>query len=217
MSSASIPPAGAVRQQGLPAFVYAHTRIPEGSVHRFAGIIAYPDGRSLNDGHYQDDNLSLQDLERLQSGLQEDIRSGLFWQQIFIGHPTRILHERFWDDPNFAAGANPPRSEWQLTPRKSQPDLERALTNFRRAARAIKALPGIELKTIRQMNELLASAPLRSLNTAEQEQVWPAIERNLRGMAGWPILPRDIDLTSICRQTQQLLPTLERFDALKLM
>jgi hypothetical protein len=202
----------AIRQLGLSAFVYAHTRVPGGGVHRFSGVIAYPGGRALSDGRYQDDELSRQDLERLQSELQTDVRSGLFWQEIFIGHPTRILHEAFWDAPNFANGANPPRSEWQPAPRKSQEALERALNSFRRAARTIKSLPDIELKTIRQMNEILASAPSRALSAAEEEQVWPGIERNLLEMAGWPILPRDIDLAPICRQTQALLPTLERFD-----
>jgi hypothetical protein len=202
----------AIRQLGLPAFVYAHTRIPNGGVHRFAGVIAYPGGRSLSDGQYHEDDLSRQNLERLGSGLQNDLQSGLFWQEIFVGHPTRILHERFWDDPNFVAGANPPRSDWQPAPRKSQEALERALTNFRRAARTIKSLPGIELKTIRQMNEILTFAPSNSLSAAETKQIWPAIERNLLSMSGWPILPRDIDLSSICGQTYRLLPTLERFD-----
>jgi hypothetical protein len=203
----------AIGRQGLPAFAYTHTRVPEGSVHRFAGVIAYPDGPSLDDGMYQDDEVNRQGLAKLQSKLEDDVRRGLFWQQIFIGHPTRILHERFWDDPNFAHGANPPRSEWKPAPRKSQAALDRALVNFRHAARTIKSLPGIELRTIREMNELLSRAPTTTLTRAEQKQVWPTIERNLRAMAGWPILPRDIDLSAICEQTHQLLPTLERFDA----
>jgi hypothetical protein len=206
----------AIRQQDIPAFVYAHTRVPEGGVHRFAGVIAYPGGRSLSDGRYQDDDASRQDLVRLQSELQADTQQGLFWQEIFIGHPTRILHEQFWDFPNFANGANPPRSEWQPAPRKSQEALDRALANFRRAARTIKRLPGIDLRTIRQMNEILSQSPSTALTVAEQEQIWPDIERNLRAMVGWPILPCDIDLSSICRQTQQLLPTLERLDTTSL-
>jgi hypothetical protein len=202
----------AIRRQGIPAFVYAHTRVPAEGVHRFAGLIAYPGGRSLVDGRYQDDDFSRQDLARLQNELQADVQLGRFWQEIFIGHPTRILHEQFWDAPNFANGANPPRNEWRPAPRKSQEALDRALANFRRAVCHIKSLPGIELKTIRQMNAILASAPSHALTEGEREQVWPTIEGNLRHMAGWPILPRGIDLSPICHQTRQLLPTLERFD-----
>lgn len=202
----------AIRQQGVPAFVYAHTRIPEGGVHRFAGVLAYPTGRALHDSVYAEDDLSQRDLERLERELHEDAQHRLFWQEIFIGHPSRILHEQFWDDPNFAAGANPPRADWQPAPRKPQQTLERALVNFRRAARTLRSLPGIELRTIRQMNAILASVPSYVLSADEQEQVWPAMESNLLAMAHWPILPCDIDLSPLCQQTRELLPTLERFD-----
>ena len=125
----------AMRQLDVPAFVYAYTCVPWGGPHRFAGIIGYPNGRYLHDGAYQDDAESAIALSRLQTGVAEDAANGLLWQQAFVGHPTRILHEGFWDDPLFIRGANPPREQWTAVPRKSQQDLDRALLNFRHSMR----------------------------------------------------------------------------------
>src|SRR5579871_5950821 len=117
----------AMRRLGVPAFVYSHTRIPGGGVHRFAGLLAYPCGRSMRDGSYHDAAEAAHDRERITAQLAEDVAAGVYWQEVFMGHPTRILHQAFWDAPNFALGANPPRSAWVPAPRKSPADLERAL------------------------------------------------------------------------------------------
>src|SRR5262249_17358129 len=135
----------AMRQLGVPAFVYAHTAVPGGGVHRFGGILAYPGGRSLNDGAYHDHAQAQEKRNRLAQQLQQDAAAGLFWQEVFRGHPTRILHTEFWDAPNFAFGANPPRDAWQPVRRKSQADLDRALINFREAICMIRALPELHL------------------------------------------------------------------------
>ena len=201
----------AMRQLGVPAFVYAYTEVPDGGPHRFAGILAYPNGPSLHDGVYQDEVASGAMLEQLKTQVEADRAGGRFWQQAFMGHPTRILHECFWDDPLFVRGANPSRENWTASPRKSDADLERALLNFRLSARAIRNLPGIELKTIREMNEILETLATRTISFEGAAVVWPLIQRRLMGMANWPIVPADIDLRGICSQTQALLPTLEYF------
>src|SRR5579871_985749 len=121
----------AMRQLGVPAFVYAHTAVPGGGVHRFGELLAYPGGRSLSDAMYHSTPKALAQREQLAQQLEQDAASGLYWQEVFLGHPTRILHEEFWDAPNFALGANPPQNDWQPARRKSQSDLDRALMNFR--------------------------------------------------------------------------------------
>src|ERR1051326_5054255 len=131
----------AMRQLRVPAFVYAHTRVPGGGVHRFGGIRAYPGGRSLNDGAYHDNAQAQAQRDRLEQQLQQDANAGLFWQEGFLGHPTRILHQEFWDAPNFALGATPPRKHWKPAERKSQADLDRALVNFREAICLLRSLP----------------------------------------------------------------------------
>ena len=97
-------------------------------------------------------------------------------------------------------------------PRKSQADLDRALVNFRKGIQMLKSLPGIEIRTVRQMNQILAPLPHHNLSMAEQAQVWKEIETNLKGMSGWPIVPADIDLSKIIATTHERLFTLKRYD-----
>ncbi len=62
-----------------------------------------------------------------------------------MGHPTRIMHEEFWDGRNFAYGASPPREPWFAARRKPETDYRRALANFRHAVRKLREMPGIEI------------------------------------------------------------------------
>src|SRR5579871_1920484 len=55
----------AMRQLGVPAFVYAYSGVPGGSVHRFAGLLAYPNGRYLHEDALPDDSLARGHRERL--------------------------------------------------------------------------------------------------------------------------------------------------------
>ena len=70
----------------------------------------------------------------------------------------------------------------------------------------------MELKTIREMNEILGDQPTVSISTEEQASVWPVIEKQVGGMSGWVIVPHDLNLRGIIGQTQALLPTLKRFE-----
>lgn len=203
---------GAMEHLGIHAFVYAHTRIPEGGIHRFNGLIAYPYGGGLNDGNYQDDALAEADRERLRQNLITAQERGVLWQEVFLGHPTRILHEAFWDLANFERGKVTAVDSLVPAPRKSQADLERALVNFRKGIQMLKGIPGLEIRTIRQMNQMLAPLPHQNLSLAEQKQVWQEIERNLKGMTGWPIVPADLDLSKIIATTHERLFTLKRYD-----
>jgi hypothetical protein len=196
---------------GIPAFVYAHTGVPQGGPHRFAGCIAYPNGPSLSDGNYHDDSLAALDRAALIDRLKADRAAGIRWQQVFLGHPTRILHTEFWDAPNFAHGANPPRDEWKTVQRKSRPELDCALKNFRRAVRLLRSLSGIELRTIDQMNSELEGCAVAPLSAEEQDAVWPVIEQNLVGMKNWPIMPPDYDPSGIVSLTRSRLDTLMKY------
>ncbi len=77
--------------------------------------------------------------------------------------------------------------------------------------RAILRMPGIELKTIREMNEILLNRSSTPISSSEQAAVWPAIEQKVSGMSDWVIVPGDLDLSRILQQTHALLPTLQRF------
>src|SRR5690242_5863181 len=142
----------ALAKLGVPAVVYAHTASPDDNPHRFAGQLAYPESRSFNDEWYADETRTRTCVTRLCHDLRADARQGVLWRQVFLGHPTRLLHEEFWDGPNFSAGANPPLTSCVSPRRKSAIDYDRVLVNFRRVVRALRMLPDIELCTIREMN-----------------------------------------------------------------
>ena len=200
----------AMRQLGVPSFVYGFTSVPEEQVHRFEGIIAYPEGHYFSDSVFHLDSSVERHLERVTSGLQSESNSGIFWSQIFIGHPTRIQHTCFWDEI-FANGVNPDVIDWKPAEKKRPLELEQTLENFRKIVRAIRNLPNIKLRTIREMNAILSPLPSFPLNSSEQEEVWEPIKSKLEGMVEWPILPRDFEVSSICNVMQQRLPQIERF------
>jgi hypothetical protein len=200
----------AMASLGVPAIVYAHTQVPHGDVHRFSGAISYPCGHHAGDSDYADDGKSLENLHRLQAQLRSDIEAGCRWREVFLGHPTRILHEEFWDGPNFSLGKNPPSDAWVRPRRKREDDLDRALANLRRTVSALRDMQGITLKTIREMNALALESPSTPLNASEIDAVKPTIEANLRSMAGWVILPLSTDVTPIVQSTMERLDTLER-------
>lgn len=200
----------ALVQLDVPAFVYAHTRVPRASVHRFLGVLAYPGGRALSDSLYHETEAADERLISVLTGLSEDMAAGVVWQEVFIGHPTRIMHASFWDAENFTHGANPARSAWRPAPRKSPASYQRALANFRRGVKAIRDTPGVQLTTIRQMNARLADAPCEALLPEETSQVWPSIRKRLEQMPLWPMLPPGTPMDNILTLTRQRLGTLQR-------
>ena len=200
----------AMRRLGVPAVVYAHTRVPGGDVHRFCELLSYPYNLSVNDAEYHLDGLWECNLARVTDGLIRLRSEGAQWAEVFAGHPSRIFHEEFWDGANFVDGRSPPPEQWREPRRKSDADVTRALRNLEKTVRHLVALEGIELSTIAEMNDAFASAAATGLEPAEIDEIRPVIEANLRGMRGWPILPRDIDVSRIVALTLERLPTLGR-------
>ncbi|MGH2558381.1 MAG: polysaccharide deacetylase family protein [Thermomicrobiales bacterium] len=200
----------AMQQLGVPAVIYSPTRVPHGDIHRFRGILTYPLGRSLRDALYHDTPAWERRLAELKAELDTDRRAGIQWAQVFLGHPSRILHEEYWDLPSFGNGRNPPPAEWILPRRKSDADLDTALANLRRTVRELAVLPGCEPRTIREMNACFANAVEEPLTEDEQALIAPEIDRAVAGIAGWPILPRSFDTAPLRAMTSARMPTLRR-------
>lgn len=194
----------------VPAIVYAHTRAPGGDVHRFMGALAYPCGYHAGDGEYHLPEAAQRNRQSLMASLRQDVARGRQWAEVFLGHPSRILHHEFWDGCNFALGVNPDGGGRKLPRRKTEHELQTALGSLVSVVRAILAEPGIELATIRQMNARFAEAREEPLSATELESVQDAIESNIRDMAHWIILPRDVSVDDIWLQTSARLATLRR-------
>jgi hypothetical protein len=200
----------AMPRLGVAAEVYAYTKVPGGDVHRFAGALAYPDGPQVIDRFLKDTPRWQEDLAGALTELADRRDAGQQWSQVFLGHPTRIFHEEYWDVPNFTAGRNPPPEDWVIAPRKSAADLATALQNLRLTVQTLKAIPGCEIRTIREMNALFADAKAEPLTPDEQAAIAPEIDRNVTRVARWGIHPPDFDTTNLQALTQSKLSTLTR-------
>ncbi len=69
-------------------------------------------------------------------------------------HPCEFVHRQFWDGVNFAHGANPPRSQWQLPPMKSPEEQEQAFSALEAYLDHIIKHPATQLVTARQIPSL---------------------------------------------------------------
>jgi hypothetical protein len=196
----------------VPAQVYAHTRVPGSDVHAFCGLTCYPAGHYAGDGEYHMPDRWRANLARLRQNLLDGQARGRRWAEVFMGHPSRILHREFWDGPNFLHGASPEPSRWRAPARKTEADLVTALASFRATAAMLRDMPGITLRTIGEMNALAAESRAEPPTPEQVEAVTPEIERRVRSMAGWPVLPPDTDLDSIVRHTLRRLDTLRRIE-----
>lgn len=200
----------AMRALGVPAQVYAHTRAPGNDVHLLDGSICYPTGRYLGDSLYHDLVASRAAVSEAISGLRGDAAVGGQWREAFAGHPSRIFSEEFWDGPNFLRGAMPPREEWRPPRPKGADGAGAAIRGLREAVRRVRAAEGLELRTIREMNELYATADALSLSGDEMSAARRVAEANLRAMCGWVVLPEGFDGGNIPALTLERLPTLRR-------
>jgi hypothetical protein len=199
----------AMREIGVPAMVYQHTRVPHGDIHRFCGILAYPHGGGFDDGAYHLPPIRNENIARVTERVRRQRDAGLQWTEVFLGHPSRMLHEEFWDGPNYSHGANPDLADCVPPRRKKDADVEAALDGLVQSARAVRDIPGTTLRTIREVNELAARGTDEPLSETEIAEVAPAIDKRLSEMS-WVILSPDFDTTGIRRLTAERLNTLRR-------
>jgi hypothetical protein len=64
-------------------------------------------------------------------------------------HPCEFVHKQFWDEVNFADGANPP-PDWKLPPTKSPEESEQAFKFFEALVQTMKSFPQVEFITASQ-------------------------------------------------------------------
>lgn len=199
----------AMRELGVPAMVYQHTRVPRGDIHRFCGILAYPHCGGFADGAYHLPEQRDAQIRRVVERVARERDEGRQWTEVFLGHPSRMLHEEFWDGPNFSRGANPPLAQCVPPRRKTDADLQATLEGLLMSARAVCEIPGVVLRTIREVNALAESAAEEPLSLDEIAEIAPVIDRRLAGMS-WVILAPDFDTAGIRRLTAERLDTLRR-------
>src|SRR5579862_6915100 len=96
----------ALKRLGIPAYAYAHTRLPGEAVHRFNGVVGLPQAVGVSE-----DDWALQPEVAAEQVFRALDQIDQPWIGVFVGHPTRFRYEEFWDKP-YAHGQTPPEPEF---------------------------------------------------------------------------------------------------------
>lgn len=199
----------ACKQIGIPAVVYTHTRLRSNDVHQFLGVIHYPGGLNMSDREYGSAEKTRARFEQVAEELRRRVDAGVQWTEVFLGHPTRIYHEDFWDVPLYD-GAMPPRDLFPCAPRRSSEALEAALRDFRSTAESLREIKGIEIVPLDEANAYFEQAEAQEVSPEEIEECWQHTEAALWSMPQWPPMPPDLDMSSFVKYTKERMHTLRR-------
>jgi hypothetical protein len=153
--------APALQRLGVPAMMYSYTHLADARhhIHRFCGTLSYYWYFGGYDKAFSDDAAYAEAWDGVLTHIARNQEEGVPWLAQFVCHPVTIRAEVFWDFLNYNRGVNTPASEWRMPPYRSEEEWERAQRNLRRFAEGISRLPGVQLKTVREMNALVAPEP----------------------------------------------------------
>lgn len=209
--------ATAVSNCGIPAYSYALTEVPGQHVHRFEGCLAFPQHISIDEGAWARTGSPLRrklmgwhglpgrllDAQTHADRAIASIRTCRSpWVGIFVGHPTRLRHTRFWDT-DFSHGVTP--EALTLAPEQCQTVYEASLENMLLFLRRLKS--GFEVIGVDEAADLTWS--FRKPNDSELAHFRAATAKNIRAAGRWPIHAPGLDVENIVEKTLSLESTLE--------
>ena len=121
------------------AYVYSPVQLPGHKVSWFANSLQFSRTPGGFDDVFAEDQAFEAKLRKIapalvRLGAPEDPVTGLF-----LGHPTKIISQEFWDAVNFARGSNPDRAHWKPQALKPAELLPRIQKNFRRLLDLLKS------------------------------------------------------------------------------
>lgn len=188
----------ALKRLGIPACAYALTRTPDGRVHRFNGIAAFPQHLSVSESEWADDALAALASRRVLGALRN--RTG--WTGVFVGHPTRFRFPTFWDGA-FFAGKTPDTVE------PLQPLAEGIYVRSKENLAAFLARLRCEAQVVGLDEAMPESERWRPANQAERRFFREETERALHEAARWPVHRPGLSADRIVAKTLALEDTLE--------
>ncbi|MCC6444187.1 MAG: hypothetical protein IT210_12130 [Armatimonadetes bacterium] len=151
------------------------------------------------DDAYADDAQFESCLGDLESAMAGADASGAAFLGVFLGHPTKIVHQEFWDGVNFSSGANPPSDEWKRPRPKPAEALPTIQKNFRRMLRAITRSGHATVGTSDLVRRLCAHKPFMS--QAELEDICGQMSREERVLFTRDFTAGEI-LCALCQAAQ---------------
>jgi len=98
----------------------------------------------------------------------------------FMFHPTQFVSQVFWDAVNFVGGANPPRSEWKLQPKKSPSQQDQAYRYFEDLIVFMKSFANLQFVTASQAYSLYRDgAHLREFGHEDLAEIARRVSRRI--------------------------------------
>lgn len=189
----------AMKRLGIPAYVYALTRLPNEAVHKFNGVFALPQALSISELDWADDDRTAPQSDRVLRAISVIDQP---WVGLFVGHPTKFRYTDWWDIPYYG-GRTPPSPEYG-TPLPLE-TYERAKRNLNGFLVRLKA----EFNVIGVDDALQLPWQFRKPTGEELAYYEEHTPATLRGAKNWPIHYPGLDPELIVEKTMALTPTLE--------
>jgi hypothetical protein len=123
-------------------YAYSPVQLPEHNVCWYGGCLGFH-GEAIGgfDSTFADPQrfaAKLRSANRQIDAYAASERRGAEWLCIFVCHPTRAIHTTFWDEENFAGGANPPAEEWKPAPVLPADRIPTVKDSFRRLCESLR-------------------------------------------------------------------------------
>ena len=138
---------GAMRAWGMPVYMDSGRHVGlDGEPHYYGGALTF-----LNIRH--ETRVELEGPADMETAKRDflDAHADLLKRGggvvSIVYHPCEFVHRRFWDSVNFARGANPPREEWKLPPKRTPAEVAAAFANFEAYIRFLKSFPDVSFIT----------------------------------------------------------------------
>lgn len=188
----------ALKALGIPAYAYALTQVPGDRIHRFNGVVAFPQHLAVSEDDWTEDASPSVVAQRVLGFLG----GRTSWSGVFVGHPTRFRFSSFWDQPFFEG-----RSPVAIAPLTAGPPaaFDRARVNL-----------GAFLATLRQEAKVVgldeATPPAhawRAADEVETEHFRLHTVRALEAAARWPVHHPQLRADGIIAKTLALGDRLE--------
>lgn len=153
--------APALERLGVPAMIYPFTHLQDRRthIHRFCGRPAYYWYFGGYDSAFSDDAAFERAWQEVLDQIARDQAENVPWLSLFVCHPATVRALNFWDGLNYNHGVNTPPEQWRMSEYRSEADWYTAQRNLRRFAHDVARMPGVQLRTIREMNEMIAPEP----------------------------------------------------------
>ena len=189
----------ALKRLGIPAYSYALTRLPGDPVHRFNGVMAFPQNLSVSEPEWRDDVEARLASNRVLTKIEE---SDLQWTGVFVGHPTKLRHKDYWDTPYFG-GKSPTEPEYvEPVPVEEFEIGKQNLSEFLKRLSGEAAVLGLDEAVQRPWRY---RAPTADELACFEKETASAI----RGAARWPVHRPGLDPENMVSKALALKGTVE--------